>query len=527
MHCDLKPLEFGAIQRSLERLALTPYGAQAARELVPAPEPVVARTMQRSVGAARLLVDAGSLPRLEAVPDVRAALRQAGQPGAALSAQALHNLRRVLATAAALGRLAAQHEGLAPHPGQLQPPQALQSRLDAVLTEAGRVREDASPQLAALHGELHAARAAAEKALHARAGHDDLASAEDGRVRVQWQGPRGVLLLPQVLADRVKGVRRGSAGGGRDALVEPVEAMAANNRLETLSGRMEAEVQQVLRAVTAELAGELQALHRLLDALTWVDLALAAGRLSAAMNAAPPELVDQPVLDLDRAYHPLLLLQFAERQIERLVPLTLRLADDQPLLVITGPNTGGKTVVLKTVGLLVSMAHCGLHIPSEGFCRIGAFTRVVVDVGDPQSLYHHLSTFAGHVEVLKRLLAEADARTLVLLDELGTGTDPEEGAALSMAVLEELAGRRVHGVVTTHLPPLKAFADATPGLCNASMRFDYEALAPTYELEPGRAGVSLGLLVAEKRGLEPALVARAREHLDRIRPAAGGGNGAP
>jgi DNA mismatch repair protein MutS2 len=183
---------------------------------------------------------------------------------------------------------------------------------------------------------------------------------------------------------------------------------------------------------------------------------------------------------------------------------------------VTGPNTGGKTVVLKTVGLLVAMAQCGLHIPSEGRCVVGRYTRLMVDVGDRQSLYHHLSTFAGHVETLKRILDEADSGALVLLDELGTGTDPEEGAALAMAVLDELLERGAHGVVTTHLTPLKQYATDHDRILNAAMAFDHERLSPTYELCLGESGASLGLTIAGRGGLPDSVVARARHHLRRL-----------
>jgi DNA mismatch repair protein MutS2 len=196
-------------------------------------------------------------------------------------------------------------------------------------------------------------------------------------------------------------------------------------------------------------------------------------------------------------------------------PLDLRLDAAQPLLLITGPNMGGKTVALKTAGLLTLMALAGLHIPAAPGSQVGWFTRVAVDIGDHQSLHHHLSTFAGHVEVLKGVLANADHATLVLLDELGTGTDPDEGAALAMAVLDQLAERGVRGVITTHLPRLKAFASAHPRLANASMRFDEQTLAPTYELVVGQAGRSLGLTIAERRGLPAETVSRARAYLAR------------
>ncbi len=288
------------------------------------------------------------------------------------------------------------------------------------------------------------------------------------------------------------------------------------NRAEALSGQQEVEIQALLREVTEFLRGHLAVLGRMLDALTWIDLALAAGKLSAQFNAHAPQMVDVPRIQLDRAYHPALLLQFAGGQGPRPVPLSVTLDAHQPMLIITGPNTGGKTVVLKTVGLLVTMAHCGLHIPADGDCIIGDFSRVIVDIGDPQSFYHHLSTFAGHVEALKRILRDAGRGTLVLLDELGTGTDPEEGAALAMAVLDELAARHVQGIVTTHLAPLKAFAAHHDWLTNASMAFDEARLQPTYQLQIGTTGRSLGLVIARKNGLPQEVVERAQAYLRRM-----------
>lgn len=519
MESDLKALEFDGIRRILERLTFSPYGADAARNLEPAPSLDIAREMQRAVSAARQAVDAYQVPRFNQVPDIRAGLRQAAQPGAALPASALNNLREVMRTGLTLRELVSAYPALFAHVNQLKAPAALVEVLDKTINHAGRLREDATPELDALHRQYHQVRQELEAQLKARMGMPDVAGLFDENSRVHWHGARAALAVRATHADRFKGVRRGSLGGGRDILMEPIESVGHNNRLEALNGQIEAQNQIVLRAVTDEVRAHLDDLNRLVDAITWLDLALAAGQFSAALNASPPELVNEARVVLQQAYHPQLLLQFQERNITRLVPLTLHLGDGQSMMVITGPNTGGKTVVLKTVGLLVTMAYCGLHLPSEGACVIGDFSRVIVDVGDRQSLHHHLSTFAGHVEVLKKLLNDADGRTLVLMDELGTGTDPEEGAALAMAVLDELATRHVHGIVTTHLTPLKAFADQHGYLCNASMRFDHASLSPTYELECGKAGQSLGLIIAEKNGLPTALVERARGYLAEIHAA--------
>ncbi len=517
MHSDLKTLEFDGIRRILVRLTLTPYGGDAAQHLEPAPDRAVAHSMQQSVTAARQLVDAGLLPRLGDVADIRAALRQADQVGAALSANALHNIRALTRTAVMLHQLTAGFPALCGQAERLLAPPALMQAIDLAINTQGRLRDDATPALQVLHSQYNALQQDVDRQLKAMMAAPEHKGLFDGSHALQWHGMRGVLAVKAASADRIKGVRHGSSAGGREMLIEPIALVGLNNKLEAINGQIEAQNQELLRALTELLRTHLPALQAMVDALAWVDLALAGGQLSAALNATPPELMDSPLVMLDRAYHPQLLLQFQQRQIEHLVPLTLALTEQQPMLVITGPNTGGKTVVLKTVGLLVTMAYCGLHLPSEGTCRIGDFTRVIVDVGDRQSLHHHLSTFAGHVEVLKRLLEQADEHTLVLMDELGTGTDPEEGASLAMAVLDELASRKVLGIVTTHLTPLKTFADTHPYLGNASMRFDYATLSPTYQLEPGHAGQSLGLIIAEKNGLSGELVAVARGYLERIK----------
>lgn len=520
MESDLKALEFDIVRGLLAQFTFSPYGADAVRELSPAPSLPVARRMQDSVTAARRIVDEMRAPKLSALPDIRAALRQAAQKGAALSAQALLNINLVLNGAKTLQALCACYPGLYSLPEHLTNPQTLDDLLVRTISPAGRLKSDASAELISLHEQFGELKKEVEEKLYARMHMPDIREAFDERHKLVWQGARALFAIKQTYMEHIKGVRRGTAGAGRDVLMEPMEVVALNNRLEALAGQIEAQNQIVLRGITDVVRLHTGELSQLLDALTWIDLALAAGKLSAAMNAAAPRLVEAPIVELRGAYHPQLLLQFRDGHIRQLKPLDISLGKEHRLLLVTGPNTGGKTVVLKTVGLMVTMAHCGLHLPSEGECIIGDFEKIIVDVGDKQSLYHHLSTYAGHVEVLKRLLQEANEKTLVLMDELGTGTDPEEGAALAMAVLDELAARRVHGIVTTHLPPLKSFALEHPYLSNASMRFDYASLVPTYELDCGQSGASLGLIIAEKNGLNKELIEKARLHLARIaRPA--------
>lgn len=518
MQADLKALEFDAIRRLLERLSATPYGADAARSLEPAPDLRIAKRMQRAVSAARRLIDAGRNPLGGQIPDIRAALRQAASVGAALNSQALFNIQLVMQAATDLDTALTDVPDILPEGEDLSlcPPQDIVDLLDKTLVGSGTLREDASEALAEAFAERARLREQVMEIVTQRMRREDVKDLFKSSDKPTWHNERAALTLNAAQANTVKGVRRATAMGGRDVIIEPMEAVPVNNALEAVNSKITAEQQRLLREITAAVRARLDRLEAMVTAITWVDLALAAGQLSHHMGAHPPRLVEEAVIELSEAYHPLLLVQYADGSGPQPVPLSLRLDAAEALLLITGPNTGGKTVALKTLGLLTVMAHCGLHIPAEGDCRIGHYTKVIVDVGDHQSLYHHLSTFAGHVEVLKRILDEAGPETLVLLDELGTGTDPDEGAALAMAVLDELVERRVQGVVNTHLSPLKDYAEGKRTIRNACMQFDHEQLRPTFRLKIGEPGVSLGLTIAQRNGLPEELIARARDHLNEM-----------
>ena len=521
MRSDLHTLEFETVRRWLEAECATPYGKEAARALEPAPGPEVARAFQAAVTAAREGLEAGDGPRLAEQPDVRAALRQAAQEGASpLSGMAVRNLVTLLETGEYLSRAVARRPGLyVADPGDLVAARHLIDRFDPLVDTAGRVRTTASPELERLEAEAAGIREDLEEEVGKKRRDKKLAGALVEPERQHFSGPRRVLALKAEAAAGIKGVRREALSRGRGVLVEPMEWVPLNNRLEKVGSKVQAEERRLLQEATATVAGHAAGLQRLLDAVTWIDLALGAGRLSLKLGCQPPELSDEPRLVLREARHPALVAEHRNGG-PAPVPLDIDLAPAHPMVLITGPNTGGKTVVVKTVGLLTTMAHCGLHIPAGPGTVVGAYRRILVDIGDRQSLQHHISTFAGHVEALKEILAEADEGTLVLMDELGTGTDPEEGAALAMSVLEELAGRGVQGVFTTHLSPLKGFAAEHPSLVNANMRFDFEGLCPTYRLEVGAPGASLGLVVAERGGLAGSVLERARSHLEELRPGA-------
>ncbi len=507
MEADLKSLEFEGIRRLLEKLCATPFGADAARNLAPAPDLGSARRLRDAITVARLGLESGTGPVLPDLPDIRAALRQAAPSGVALSGTALRNLWKVLLAGKELKPHVEAHPALLPQgPEMLDGTGDLAGRIDGLLLLNGAVREDGSALLEQLHAEMKRERESVQQEIQAQLRR--MAGA-----RMYWTGQRLCIHLGDDRQENLRGVRRGTGPGGHGILIEPMELVGRNNQLEKLAGRVEQENQRTLRALTDTVRERLPALQKLVDALTWMDLAIAGAQLSIHLQGRAAELVEEPMLHLEEAFHPQLWLAFSGQGGLKPKPLTVHLDAQYPILVVTGPNAGGKSVSLKTVGLLVVMAHCGLHVPVSGRAVIGRFTRIFVDMGDPQSLAFALSTFSGHVQVLKRLLGEADGHSLILLDEMGTGTDPEEGAALAMAVLDDLASRGARGMATTHLTPIKSFAAGHPHLRNASMRFDYQNLEPTYELQMDVAGQSLGLVIAEKGGLPSALVEKARGYL--------------
>src|SRR5207302_1133812 len=277
---------------------------------------------------------------------------------------------------------------------------------------------------------------------------------------------------------------------------EPLEILEANNRLREAELAEKAEVQRVLDELSRRVERASEDLGAVLGALAAIDIVLAKAHLAESQDATRPALNAEGRLDLIGARHPLLIEQGS------VVPIDVRLGTDFSVLVITGPNTGGKTVTLRTIGLLVLMAAAGLAIPADRGSTVPVVRRVFADIGDEQSIAQSLSTFSSHLRNVVATLAEAERDDLALLDELGAGTDPDEGAALAMAVLETLLERGVLVAATTHYPELKAFALSTPGVANASVEFDAQTLRPTYRVHVGLPGASNAFAIAERLGLD-------------------------
>jgi len=325
---------------------------------------------------------------------------------------------------------------------------------------------------------------------------------------------RYVIPIKADFKGQFKGIVHDHSASGATVFVEPLATVDLNNHWRDLQSQEQREVQRILRSLSAQVSANAEAIQEAVSALAEIDLILAKARLGIAMKGTEPILVGNdeakrrggPFLDIKRARHPLLQ--------GNVVPIDIHLGGDFLILLITGPNTGGKTVALKTVGLLTLMAQCGLHIPADEGSRVRVFRRVYADIGDEQSIEQSLSTFSSHMKTIIQVLNQADEDSLVLLDELGAGTDPAEGSALARSILSFLIRRKVPTLATTHYSELKNYAHSVNGVENACVEFDPETLAPTYRLTIGLPGRSNALSIAARLGVPQEVIREAERFIN-------------
>jgi DNA mismatch repair protein MutS2 len=384
----------------------------------------------------------------------------------------------------------------------------------------GSLSDNASPELARIRRALAQQHRAIEASLRrALAKLSDDGSTQDALITVR--GDRFVIPVKAEFKRKVGGVIHGSSSSGQTVFVEPLETIEHNNELTRLLDEEQAEIHRILVAMTRALAAQSDALLLGAEVLAQIDAHQAIARFAVQFDCVRPFFVSQPPtpgasgepadFDLVAARHPLLELRLRS-QGGAIIPLTIALPAGKRQMIVSGPNTGGKTVALKTVGLLAAMAQTGFPVPAER-AILPVFTAIYADIGDAQSIEQNLSTFSAHVVNVDRIARVADAQSLVLLDELGSATDPEEGSALAVAVAGHFLTRHAWCIITTHLTSLKVYAAKHDGVLNAAVGFDEAALAPTYDLRLGVPGASAGLNIAARLGLDPAIVADARAQM--------------
>lgn len=528
MQKSLERLEFDGVKALVARYATSSLGRSVAAEMRPYWDRDRAVRALDETAETMALIAAGSLPSTGGFNDVRPQLDRAREHGRPLEPEALADLREVLEAAHRLREHFANRD-LGPRLREMTAPigdfRDLIESIERTVDRRMMVADHASPRLKSMRERIHALstslRDRAERL--ARSGTYRTLLSES---RPVLRGGRFMLPIKADFISRVPGILHGRSNSGQTAFVEPEALVEPGNELEDVKVRETREVTRILTDLTRAVLGRLGDITSTLARVAWFDFTLAKARMSVAFGMHPP-VIEGRELKLNDARHPLLIEQAGayratpgappppESPRFDVVPLTMRIDETLRMLVITGPNTGGKTVVLKTIGLLVCMAHAGVPIPARRDSRVADFTGLRVDIGDEQSLEQSLSTFSGHMKRIVDILDVADERTLVLLDELGSGTDPAEGAALARAILDALRERGAPTVVTTHLGDLKAFAYERTGVENACVEFDSETLEPTFELRLGAPGNSNALIVAERYGLPRETIDAARAALAR------------
>jgi DNA mismatch repair protein MutS2 len=510
----LQVLEFGTIRRMLGCCMSSELGRALLSKVIPLAELQQIRLKQRQTSEAKALLREDALPSFQQLTDPRPLLDQMAQQGKILEPQELFDLQFLLSTARQtkrfFGRVGEQYPLLAAVIEPMSFPESVERRIGQVVDPRGDIKDGASPRLQEIRSDLRSTRERVRRRLdwhltqHKEVVQEPLITLRNNRYVIPLRPDYQRLL---------RGIVHDHSASGATVFVEPLDVLDLNNRLAELTTADEVEVHRILRQMTMEV-WEVQAqIRQIADIVGEVDYILARARLSQMLHCHEPLFSEDGRLTLIQASHPLLI-ETNQGADHTIVPATLTVDPETRTLVITGPNTGGKTVLLKTIGLLTLMAQAGMHIPAAEGSVVARFQRVLVDIGDEQSIAQCLSTFSGHMQHVVSFLRETDAHSLILLDELGAGTDPAEGAALGIAVLEHLHRRGAKTFVTTHHQAIKLHAHAHPAMDTAVMEFDAETLQPTYHVRVGHFGGSNAFTICQRLGMPPEVLATAHTHID-------------
>ena len=514
----LARLEWDGVREEVSGRARTPMGRESAGRLAPLESGRQVQTAHLRVDEMRRLrTRFGALP-IGQVSDPAPQLSALGVAGKTLQGSEIYEVLQLLLVVreviAALRELEPEEFPiLGGWWARFPELEGVIGAIEGNLRSTGELEDHASPELARLRSEI-------------RQLSEGLTGVLEKLIQAEWTAPvlrdryitvrnnRFVLPVRTDSPRRFRGIVHGSSSTEKTLFVEPLETVEINNRLVGLADEEAREVERILTTYTEMLRAQREEIATGARVLGEVDLLEAVALWAEQADAVSPVLAPGSGLELEAARHPLLERSLAAEGSDHvLVPLDIDLPRDLRVLVISGPNAGGKTVALKTVGLLTVMAHAGLPVPARQ-ARFPLLESLLCDIGDDQSVQGGLSTFSSHVANLARMLDQAVPPSLVLIDEIGTGTDPAEGAALGCAILERLRSRGVHVVATTHHQAVKTWAYRTGGVLNAACEFDERTLRPTYKLVPGVAGASIGLTMAAQLGLEPEVVEDARRRLD-------------
>ncbi len=506
----LQTLEFHKILHTLTELASSQPGKKLCASLLPVSDPVLIRQSQDETADALRRILKKSAPSFSGNRELFYVIRSL-EVGSVLSCTELLQIASLLECAARIKSYGREERDDTPADSLTEsfqlliPLTQLANEIRRCILDEDVFADDASPALR----RIRRSQLSVNDKIHAQ-----LTSMVNGSCRTYLQDPvitmRGSRYCLPVKAEyksQVPGMVHDQSSTGSTFFIEPAAVVSLNNQLKELAIAEQREIEEILRALSAlasEHTGELLSNQKL---LTRLDFIFAKAALALSMDASKPIFNQEGRIHIRRGRHPLI-------DKKAVVPIDIRLGEDFDLLVVTGPNTGGKTVSLKTVGLFTLMGQAGLHIPALDACELAVFEEVYADIGDEQSIEQSLSTFSSHMTNTVRILKQADENALCLFDELGAGTDPAEGAALAIAILDHLHTRGIRTMATTHYSELKVYALSTPRVENACCEFDIESLRPTYRLLIGIPGKSNAFAISSRLGLSPQIIEKAREQID-------------
>lgn len=509
-----RKLEFDKVLDLLVKEALTPMAAATLQALQPGISCKDIELQLREIAEFKLTLEKNDRFPLAAFDDIQPDLKMLAIDGYTLQAGAFQNILRILVLTKDIFRYlhAGQKKEIYPKLFDIIRPLSLDEGLikaiHTVFNDQGEIRPDASPELLRIRKEI------TQKMRELDSRFRQIVQEYRGKgwladTTESFRNGRRVLAVPAEHKRKIRGIIHDESDTGRTAFIEPEPIIEINNDIFDLENEEKREIFRILRDLSDQIRPYGPTLAQYLQTLIRFDVIQAKARLAVAMRANMPMVKEKPVINLRKAYHPLLLLK-NKTQGKKTIPFDLKLNEEKHILILSGPNAGGKSVLMKSVGLLQVMVQSGLLVPVHELSEFGVFHRIFADIGDQQSLDDDLSTYSSRLKNAKVFIEKADHRALVLIDEMGSGTDPKPGGAVAEATLRSLYNKGVFGVVTTHYSNLKVFAFRNNGMLNANMHFDKDTLSPTYELKVGRPGSSYAFEIAAKSGLPRHLIDYAR-----------------
>jgi len=506
-------LGFDRVRDRLKAYAASDLGKQLVGEIVPFSDLQRLQEELQNVSECKLLLETDQPCSFDGLKDIRSAVHKAGIEGNYVSAPELRDIFATLRASRLIKQSLSKRPDRSPRishiAARLHVDRLAEFNIEQAIDENGNVKDSASKDLREIRraivlksDELRVRLEGILKSYSERGyAQEEIVTTRDGRM---------VVPVKVEHKHRVPGFIHSSSASGATVFIEPAETLEMNNEIRTLRFGEQRELENILRRLTSQVSEIRTELLLNVEILSQLDFNFAKAKYSIEILGSLPEITDHAPLMLRDARHPILLQMHSRDQV---VPLTLELGKDFQTLIITGPNAGGKTVALKTVGILTLMVACGLHIPASPDSRVPLFNQIFIDVGDEQSIENDLSSFTSHLLNLKRILQEADDRSLVLVDEIGAGTDPSEGGAIASAVLTAVKLKGSLTIATTHHGALKAFAHETDGFENGAMEFDQVTLRPTYHFKHGVPGSSYAIEIASRLGLPETIITTARDLL--------------